>query len=78
MHRFPKKGTFPHSGLKSYEKVLSSLKPEQREAFMLSKIEGKTHQQIAELIGVTKKVVEHRIYAAFAILSAQLEDFKLN
>jgi len=64
--------------LKSYEKVLSSLKPEQREAFMLSKIEGKTHQQIAELIGVTKKVVEHRIYAAFAILSAQLEDFKLN
>ena len=45
---------------------------------MLSKIEGKTHQQIAELIGVTKKVVEHRIYAAFAILSAQLEDFKLN
>jgi len=63
--------------LMRYEKVLSSLKPEQREAFMLSKVEGKTHREIAEMIGVTKKVVEHRIYAAFTILKNQLEDFKL-
>lgn len=63
--------------LARYEKVLSNLKPEQREAFILSKIEGKTHQEIAEMIGVTKKVVGHRIYAAFAILTEQLEDFKL-
>ncbi|WP_375242648.1 RNA polymerase sigma factor [Lacinutrix sp.] len=60
-----------------YENVLSSLKPEQREAFTLSKIEGKTHQEIADMIGVTRKVVGHRIYAAFAILTEQLEDFKL-
>lgn len=63
--------------LERYEKVLSNLKPEQREAFILSKIVGKTHKEIAEMIGVTKKVVEHRIYAAFAILTEQLEDFKL-
>ncbi|MEJ4089242.1 MULTISPECIES: RNA polymerase sigma factor [Flavobacteriaceae] len=63
--------------LECYEKVLSSLKPEQREAFVLSKIEGKTHKEIAEMIGVTKKVVEHRIYAAFATLTEKLEDFKL-
>lgn len=60
-----------------YEKVLSGLKPEQREAFTLNKIEGKPHKEIAEMLGVTKKVVEHRIYAAFAILKEQLEDFKL-
>lgn len=60
-----------------YENVLSNLKPEQREAFTLSKIEGKTHQEIADMIGVTRKVVGHRIYAAFAILTEQLEDFKL-
>jgi RNA polymerase sigma-70 factor (ECF subfamily) len=60
-----------------YETVLSNLKPEQREAFILSKIEGKTHQEIADMIGVTKKVVGHRIYAAFAVLTEQLEDFKL-
>ena len=63
--------------LERYQKVLSRLKPEQREAFLLSKVEGKTHQEIADIVGVTKKVVGHRIYAAFAILREQLEDFKL-
>ncbi len=63
--------------LERYEKALSSLKPEQREAFILCKIEGKTHQEIADIIGVTRKVVGHRVYAAFEVLSNQLEDFKL-
>ncbi len=63
--------------LEQYEKVLSNLKPVQREAFLLSKVEGKTHKEIAEILGVTKKVVEHRIYAAFNILKEKLEDFKL-
>ncbi|MGW9685955.1 RNA polymerase sigma factor [Flagellimonas sp. 2504JD1-5] len=63
--------------LEQYESVLSKLKPEEREAFVLSKVEGKTHKEIAELTGVTKKVAEHRIYAAFAILRKQLKDFNL-
>lgn len=63
--------------LERYEKALSGLKPEQREAFILSKIEGKTHREIAEMVGVTKKIIEHRIYAAFASLKGQLEEFKL-
>lgn len=63
--------------LERYEKVLSGLKREQREAFILSKIEGKTHKEIAEMLGVTKKVIEHRIYAAFATLKEQLEELKL-
>lgn len=63
--------------LEQYERVLSKLKPEEREAFILSKVEGKTHKEIGELTGVTKKVAEHRIYAAFATLRTQLKDFKL-
>ena len=63
--------------LEQYERVLSQLKPEEREAFVLSKVEGKTHKEIAEITGVTKKVAEHRIYAAFAVLRGQLQDFKL-
>lgn len=63
--------------LQSYEKVLSGLKEEQRVAFLLNKVDGKTHKEIAELLGVTKKVVEHRIYTAFNTLKEQLEDFKL-
>ncbi|SEB76611.1 RNA polymerase sigma-70 factor, ECF subfamily [Tenacibaculum sp. MAR_2009_124] len=63
--------------LQQYKNVLDGLKPEQREAFLLSKVEGKTHKEIAELLGVTKKVVEHRIYGAFNTLKNKLEDFKL-
>ncbi len=63
--------------LKSYENVLSGLKEEERVAFLLSKVDGKTHKEIAELLGVTKKVVEHRIYSAFNILKERLEDFKI-
>ena len=63
--------------LEQYKRVLANLKPEQREAFLLSKAEGKTHKEIAALLGVTKKVVEHRIYDAFKVLRTELKDFKL-
>lgn len=58
-----------------YETVLSELKEEDRVAFLMSKIEGRTHNQIAELLGITKKVAEHRIYAAFKALKDRLEEF---
>lgn len=60
-----------------YKKVLENLKEEQRTAFLLNKAEGKSHAEIAEFLGVTKKVVEYRIYSAFSILKNDLEGFKL-
>lgn len=60
--------------LKRFETVLSHLKEEERVAFMLSKADGKTHKEIAEILGVTKKVVEHRVYAALRKLKDQLEE----
>jgi len=63
--------------LERYQKVLESLTDEQRVAFLLSKVEGKKHSEIAEILGVTQKVVEYRIYSAFAILRKELEGFKL-
>lgn len=63
--------------LKQYQKVLASLTEEQRVAFLLNKAEGKKHSEIAEMLGVTQKVVEYRIYSAFKKLKEQLEDFKL-
>lgn len=60
-----------------YQEVLASLTDEQRIAFTLSKIEGKKQAEIAEMLGVTKKVVEYRIYSAFAILKKELENFKV-
>ena len=63
--------------LHRYERVLSNLKEEHRVAFLMSKVDGKTHIEIADILGVTKKVVEHRIYSAFTILKEHLEEFKL-
>ena len=60
--------------LKRYETVLSNLKEEERVAFLLSKVDGKTHKEIAEILGVTKKVAEHRIYAALNKLKDKLEE----
>ncbi len=63
--------------LLQYQKALASLTEEQRVAFTLSKIEGKKHKEIAELLGVTQKVVEYRIYSAFSILKKQLKNFNI-
>ena len=63
--------------LERYKIVLEGLSEEQRVAFLLNKVEGKKHAEIAELLGVTKKVVEYRIYSAFNILKSELEGFKI-
>jgi RNA polymerase sigma-70 factor (ECF subfamily) len=60
--------------LKRFERVLSELKEEERVAFLLNKVEGKTHKEVAEILGITKKVAEHRIYAALNILKEKLEE----
>ena len=63
--------------LQQYQKALASLSEEQRVAFTLSKIEGKKHSEIAEMLGVTQKVVEYRIYSAFDKLKTELKGFKI-
>lgn len=63
--------------LKRYQAALAGLKEEQRVAFLLNKVEGKKHSEIAEQLGVTKKVVEYRIYSAFTQLKQELEGFTL-
>ncbi len=63
--------------LQRYQKALENLNEEQRIAFLLNKVEGKKHSEIAELLGVTQKVVEYRIYSAFNTLKKELEGFKI-
>lgn len=62
---------------KKYQEVLARLSEEQRSAFLLNKVEGKKHVEIAELLGITKKKVEYRIYSAFKVLKTELEDFNI-
>jgi len=63
--------------LERYQKVLENLNEEQRVAFLMSKVEGKKHSEIAEILGVTQKVVEYRIYTAFNILRKELDGFNI-
>lgn len=60
--------------LYKFERVLSQLKEEERVAFLLNKVDGKTHKEVAEILGITKKIAEHRIYAAFNKLKDQIEE----
>ncbi|HHC80545.1 MAG TPA: sigma-70 family RNA polymerase sigma factor [Flavobacteriia bacterium] len=59
-----------------YQKALNSLNEEQRVAFLLNKVEGKRHKEIAEILNITSRVVEYRIYSAFKIIKEQVKGFK--
>lgn len=63
--------------LEQYQKALSTLPEDQRSAFLLCKAEGKKHQEIADIMGISKKSVEYKIYSALNTLKNILEDFKL-
>ncbi len=53
--------------------ALASLSEDQRMTFLLNRVEGKKHQEIAEMLGISRKAVEKRIYTALSILRQKLE-----
>lgn len=46
------------------ENAINDLPEKQRIAFMLNRTEGKKHKEIAEMLGISVKAVEKRIYKA--------------
>jgi len=54
------------------KKGIENLSEEQRTAFLLNRIEGKRHQEIAEMLGISRKAVEKRIYTALRKLKEQV------
>ncbi len=62
---------------KEYEQklqnALASLSEDKRTTFLMCKVEGKKHQEIAEILGVSKKTVEKRIYTALKELRNHVE-----
>ena len=46
------------------EAAIAALPDKQRVAFLLSRIDNKTYQEIADMEGISTKAVEKRIYAA--------------
>ncbi|RLD22706.1 MAG: RNA polymerase subunit sigma-70 [Bacteroidetes bacterium] len=56
------------------ETAIAELTEEQRVAFLLNRIEGKKHQEIADMLGISRKAVEKRIYTALAKLREKVEN----
>lgn len=55
------------------QKALQELSEEQRVTFLLNRVEGKKHQEIADMLGISRKAVEKRIYTALKILKKKVE-----
>lgn len=50
------------------QQAIQDLNEGQRVAFLLNRIEGKKHKEIADMLGISQKAVEKRIYTALAII----------
>ena len=57
--------------------AISDLKEEQREVFLLNRMEGKKYREIAELLDISQKTVEKRMSAALKILREKVEELKI-
>ena len=59
--------------MQKYQLALANLTDGQREAFLLNRIEGKRHKEIASLLGISVKGVEKRLYGALKSLRKEIE-----
>tara|TARA_R110002073_G_scaffold57778_4_gene146713 strand:- start:128879 stop:129394 length:516 start_codon:yes stop_codon:yes gene_type:complete len=59
--------------MQKYEKALAKLTEAQRVAFLLNRAEGKRHKEIAEILGISRKAVEKRIYGALEKLRKDID-----
>ena len=60
--------------LSKFKHALEQLTPEKREAFMLNRVDGKKHQEIADLLNVPRKTIEKRIYSALKELRKTIKE----
>ncbi|MFV9550139.1 RNA polymerase sigma factor [Algibacter sp. PT7-4] len=56
------------------QKALSNLTHAQREAFMMNRVEGKRFKEIAEILDISTKAVEKRIYGALIKLRKEIKE----
>ncbi len=59
--------------MQKYQRALSNLTEGQREAFLLNRIEGKRHKEIAEMLSISVKAVEKRLYGALKSLGKEID-----
>ena len=59
--------------MQKLQKAISNLTEAQRTAFLLNRIEGKKHKEIAALLDISTKAVEKRIYGALKKLREDID-----
>ena len=59
--------------MQKYERALAKLSEAQRVAFLMNRTEGKRHKEIAEILGISRKAVEKRIYGALEKLRKEID-----
>jgi RNA polymerase sigma-70 factor (ECF subfamily) len=62
------------SGARRILEAIDSLPEEDREVFDLVRIQGLTHEEVAELLGVATKTVQRRLHRALVLLAERLHD----
>ncbi|TYP70836.1 RNA polymerase sigma factor [Aquimarina intermedia] len=62
--------------LEKYQNALEQLPHDHRVAFLMNKVEGKSQAEIADILGITKKAVENRVYMAYKKLKENVEELK--
>jgi RNA polymerase sigma factor (sigma-70 family) len=60
--------------MQKLQKAISNLTEAQRTAFLLNRIEGKKHKEIAALLDISTKAVEKRIYGALKKLREDIDE----
>lgn len=56
------------------QKALTNLTDAQRVAFLMNRVEGKRFKEIAEILGISTKAVEKRIYGALTKLRKEIKE----
>ena len=56
------------------QNAIANLSEAQRTAFLMNRIEGKKHKEIAEILGISNKAVEKRIYGALKKLREDIKE----
>ncbi|MFC4721677.1 RNA polymerase sigma factor [Geojedonia litorea] len=59
--------------LEKYQKALGNLSEVQRVAFLLNRVEEKSHSEIAEMLGITLRATRKRIYNAVENLRKEID-----
>lgn len=57
------------------KQALEDLSDDHRVTFMMNRVEGLKHREIAERLGISQKAVEKRIYKAVEVLQKKLGNF---